>query len=123
MGNLGFVHVQCQLESSFQHLPTFFPNRFGLGFGAFDDDHKVIDIAAVGDGWLPLPVLSDGCASADLDTVVPVPSILPGLFAEVAPIQVLIEFMQHDIRQQRRYDAALRYAFTCCPEKSYINVT
>lgn len=38
-------------------------------------------------------------------------------------MQILIELIKHDVRQQRRYDATLRYAFTGSPKETDINMS
>lgn len=38
-------------------------------------------------------------------------------------MQILIELIQHDIRQQRRYYATLRHAFTGRPKETDINMS
>ena len=112
MGDAGLVHVQREFQAVFKYATTFFPDGFRLCFSAFDYQDEVIGIPAVRNGGFPLPVFSYCGASASLDTVIPVPAILSGFPAQVAFMQILIELIEHDVRQQRRYYAALRHAFT-----------
>ena len=51
-------------------------------------------------------------------TTVPSPAIVARLC-----IMILIELIQHDIRQQRRYYASLRHTFTGRPKETDINVS
>lgn len=99
MGDSGLVHVQPQFQAVFEHAPAFFPDGFRLCFTAFDDEDKVIRIPAVGYGRFPLPVFSDRRTSTSLDAVIPVPAVLPGFSAQVVFMQVLIELVEHDVRQ------------------------
>ena len=122
MGDSALVHVQPEFQAVFKHTTTLFPDGFGLCFGTLDDKHEVIGIPAVRHSRFPLPVFSDSGTSASLDTVIPVPAILSGFPAQVAFMQILIELIEHDIRQQRRYYATLRYAFTCRPKETDINM-
>lgn len=108
MGDSGLVHVKPDFQAVFEHTPTILSDNFRLCFGAFDDKHEVTGILAVRHSGFPLPVFSDCSTSAPLDTVIPVPAILSGFPAQVALEQILIELIEHDIRQQRRYYAALQ---------------
>lgn len=99
MGDSGLAHVQPEFQAIFEHTPAFFPDGFRLCFSALYDKHEVIGIATVSDGRFPLPVFSDCSTSTPLNTVIPVPTILSGFPAQVAFMQVLIELIEHDIRQ------------------------
>ncbi|MMZ65724.1 hypothetical protein D1872_281490 [compost metagenome] len=99
MGDSGLVHVQPEFQAVFEHATTLLPDGFRLCFGAFDDEDKIIGIAAVRHRGFPLPVFPDCSTSASLDTVIPVPPIFSGFPAQVALMQVLIELIQHDVRQ------------------------
>lgn len=112
MGDPGLVHVQPELQTVFKHTSALLPDDFRLFFGAFDDKYKVIGIAAVRNSGFPLPVFSDRGTSTLLDTVIPVPVLLSGFPAQVAFMQILIELIQHDVRQSWRYYASLRHTFT-----------
>lgn len=83
----------------------------------------MISIAAVDNGRFQLPVFPDCGTSASLDTVIPVPSILSGYPPQGAFLQILIELIKHDIRQQRRNDTTLRHAFTGCLKETDINMS
>ncbi|GDW69778.1 hypothetical protein ExPUPEC121_04695 [Escherichia coli] len=98
MGDFSLIHVQPEFQTAFEHTPTLLPDGFRLCFGAFDDEDKIIGIAAVRHRGFPLPVFSDRRTSAPLDTVIPVPPIFSGFPAQVALMQVLIELIQHDVR-------------------------
>lgn len=99
MGDSGLVHVQPEFQAVFEHAPTLLPDGLRLCFGALDDEYEVISIATVSNGRFPLPVFPDCNTPAPLDTVISVPAILSGFPAQVAFMQVLIELIEHDIRQ------------------------
>ncbi|OAT38271.1 hypothetical protein M988_3778 [Hafnia paralvei ATCC 29927] len=99
MGDPGLVHVQPQFQAVFEHAPSFFPDGLRLCFTAFDDEDKVIRIPTVRHCGFPLPVFSDRRTSTALDAVIPVPAVLPGFSAQVVFMQVLIELVEHDVRQ------------------------
>ena len=69
-----------------------------------------------------MPVFFDSSTSASLDTVIPEPAILSGCSVQVAFIQILIELIQHDVRQQRRDHTALWHTFTGRPEENDVNM-
>lgn len=112
MGDPGLVHVQPEFQTAFKYASALFSDGFRLRFGAFDNKHEVIGIPTVRHSGLPLPVFPDRCTSTSLDTVVPVPAVLSGFPAQVAFMQILIELIQHDVRQSWRYYASLRHTFT-----------
>ncbi|WP_411512071.1 hypothetical protein QM042_02555 [Escherichia coli] len=91
MGDFSLIHVQPEFQAVPENTPTLLPDGFRLCFGAFDDEDKIIGIAAMR-CWRPSPpVFSDRRTSAPLDTVIPVPPIFSGFPAQVALMQVLIE--------------------------------
>jgi hypothetical protein len=47
MGDFSLIHVQPEFQTAFEHTPTLLPDGFRLCFGAFDDEDKIIGIAAV----------------------------------------------------------------------------
>lgn len=128
MGDPGLVHVQPEFKTVFEHAPTLFLMASAcalvpLTMSTKSSAYRHIGISAISNSGFPLPVFLDCGTSASLDTVIPVPAILSDFPAEVAFMQILIELIQHDVRQQRRYHTTLRYAFTGSPKESDINMS
>jgi hypothetical protein len=101
VGDMGFVHIQRQLQFTFQKGTAFLTDLFCLSLGSFYDHDKVVSVSAVGDGRLPLPVLTNRNGTALLDAEVPCPSILTRLVAEVFRLKPRIKLMEHDVGQER----------------------
>ena len=59
VSDMGFLHIQRQLELAFQKGAAFLANGLGMGLRPFDNDDKVIGIATIGYGRFPLAVLSN----------------------------------------------------------------
>lgn len=123
MGDFSLINAQPECRTAFGHVPTLLPDGFCLCLGAFDDKHKITGIPAVRHRGVSLPVFSDRSTLAPLDTVIPVPAILSGFPAQIAFMQILIDLIEHDIRQQRRYYASLRHALTGCPKETDIDMS
>lgn len=41
MRNMGFLHIQCQLQLFFQKHPALLTDNLGMCFRPFDDDNEV----------------------------------------------------------------------------------
>src|ERR1700739_525402 len=76
VGDMGFLHIQRQLQLAFKELTTLFTDGFGVRLRPFDDDDKVIGIATVRDSGFPFPILSNRDRATLLDAEVPGPAIL-----------------------------------------------
>ena len=99
MSNFSVVHVQPEFQTVLVHATTFFSDGYRLCFTPLDEEHEVIGIPAVRNGGFPSPVIPDRCTSSFLDTVIPVPPVLSGFPAQIAFKQILIELIEHNIRQ------------------------
>ena len=99
--DMGLGHIQRQPQGTLQECPAFLTNSLSMMFIPLDDDHKVIGIAAVGDGWFPLAILTNRNGPTVLDAAVPRPAILSGLLAQVVRVQVRIKLMEHDVGEER----------------------
>jgi hypothetical protein len=57
--DMALIHIQRQFQASFQNVPTFFTDGFGVRLGALDGDNEVIGIATSGDRRFPLSILAN----------------------------------------------------------------
>ena len=83
VGDMGFVHIQRQLQLTFQKGPALLADGLGMGLRPFDDDDEVIGIATIGYGRFPLAVLSSRDRTTLLNAEVPRPTILPRFLVQV----------------------------------------
>ncbi len=118
VGNMGFLHIQRKVQRVFEEGPTGFTHRFG----AFDHDDKVVGVPTVRDSRLPFTVLSHGNRALSTHPVVPSPSVFSDLGMEILGVHPLVEFVQHDIRQNWRNDAPLRNSCMRCAEQLVFDV-
>lgn len=81
VGDMGLFHIQREVERPFQKRPARFAYRLSMRTGSFHDHDEIIRIAAVGDAWFPLPVLSYSNRPLFENTEVPCPSVLTHLWA------------------------------------------
>src|SRR5450631_261310 len=123
VGDMGFLHIQRQLQLAFQKGTALLADGLGMGLRPFDDDDEVIGIAAIGYSRFPLAVLSNRDRTTLLNAEVPRPTILPRFLVQVFRLQPAIKLMEHDVGQERRQNAALRNTFTSCEEQATVNVT
>lgn len=97
MGNMGLVHIQRQLQAAFQKGTAFFADFLSMGLCPFDDDNKIISIAAIGNGRFPLPVLTNRNGASLLYAKVPCPAILADFLIQVFRLQPCIKLMERDV--------------------------
>src|SRR5215475_13502733 len=83
VGDMGFLHIQRQLQLAFQKDPALLADGLGMGLRPFDDDNEVIGIATIGYCRFPLAVLSTRDRTPLLDAEVPRPTILPRFLVQV----------------------------------------
>ena len=122
VGNMGLVHIERQLEFTFQERPAFFADGLRVSLRSLDNDDKVIGISAVSNGWFPLPILANRNGPTLLDAEVQCPAILSSFRAQVPRLQPLIKLMEQDVRQKRRDDTALRHPLACGSKQATIDV-
>jgi hypothetical protein len=48
VGDMGFLHIQRQLQLAFQKGTAILADRLSMGLRPFDDDDEVIGIATIG---------------------------------------------------------------------------
>jgi len=121
MGDRGLLHIQRERERPFQKRPARVAYCLCVRCGSFDDHDEIIRIATGGDAWFPLPVLSYRNRSLREHAEVPCPSVLPHLLAQVVRFHPSIEFMQHDVGEQRREDTPLWNTFARGAKEPPIN--
>src|SRR5450759_546729 len=97
VSDMGFLHIQRQLEFAFQKGAAFLANGLGMGRRPLDTDDKVIGIAKIGYGRFPLAVLSNRNRTTLLNAEVPRPTVLPRFLVQVFRIQPAIKLMEHDV--------------------------
>src|SRR5262245_39620153 len=108
VSDMGFVHIQRQLQLTFQKGPALLADGLGMGLRPFDDDDEVIGIATIGYGRFPLAVLSNRDRTTLLNAEVPRPTILPRFLVQVFRPQPAIKLMEHDVGLDRWKKTALR---------------
>ncbi len=92
-----------------------------MRLGSLDHRDEIIRVATVGYCRFPLPALSHGNRPPFENSEVPRPSVLPHLLAQVVRFHPLIEFMQHDVGQQRGNHTPLRNPFACRTKETTID--
>src|SRR5690606_12548828 len=100
MCNMGFLHIQRELQFAFEEFTTCFAHCLGMFASPLDHDHKVICIPTVGYSRFPLPVFSYSNGPLLENAEVPRPPIFAHLLVQVVPFHPRIKFMQHDVGQQ-----------------------
>lgn len=95
--DMSFLHVQRQLQLTFQKRPAFLTDFLCLSLGSFYDHDKVVGVSAIGNGRFPLPVLANRDGAALLNAEVPCPAILAGLVAQIFRLQPHIKLVEHDV--------------------------
>ena len=109
VGDMGFLHIQRQLQAAFQKHPAFLADGLGMCLGPLDDDHEVIGIAAIGDSQVSIadsrePQWAGPCWMPKFHAQRSLRAFLLRYFASSHSIKL----MEHDVGQERRQDAALR---------------